>query len=56
MTLHFRPVLSEVQVVMAKNILAHTSVLSSYLFCCMPLLPVTVPCRIVFAKVEDLKI
>ena len=41
---------------LAKFIPVHALILSSYLFFCLPLFlfPFTVPCRIVFAKPEDL--
>ena len=37
-----------------KSIPVHSLILSSHLFFCLPLFPFTVPCRIVFAKPEDL--
>ena len=42
---------------LAKSILVHSLILSSHLFFCLPLFlfPFTVPCRIVFAKPEDLE-
>ena len=42
---------------LAKSISVHSLILSSHLFFCLPLflLPFTVPCRIVFAKPEDLE-
>ena len=42
---------------LAKSILVHYLILSSHLFFCLPLFlfPFTVPCRIVFAKPEDLE-
>ena len=42
---------------LAKSIPVHSLILSSHLFFCLPLLlfPFTVPCRIVFAKPEDLE-
>ena len=42
---------------LAKSIPVHSLILSSHLFFCMPLFlfPFTVPCRIVFAKPEDLE-
>ena len=42
---------------LAKSIPVHSLILSSYLFFCPPLFlfPFTVPCRIVFAKPEDLE-
>ena len=42
---------------LAKSIPVHSLILSSYLFFCLPLFlcPFTVPCRIVFAKQEDLE-
>ena len=41
---------------LAKSIPVHSLILSSHLFFCLPLFlfPLTVPCRIVFAKPEDL--
>ena len=41
---------------LAKSIPVHSLILSSHLFSCLPLFlfPFTVPCRIVFAKSEDL--
>ena len=41
---------------LAKSIPVHSLILSSHLFFCLPLFlfPFTVPCRIVFAKPEDL--
>ena len=41
---------------LAKSIPVHALILSSHLFLCLPLFlfPFTVPCRIVFAKPEDL--
>ena len=43
---------------LAKSIPDHSLILFSHLFFCLPLLlfPFTVPCRIVFAKPEDLEI
>ena len=42
---------------LAKSIPAHSLILSSHLFFCLPLFlcPFTVPCRTVFAKSEDLE-
>ena len=42
---------------LAKSIPVHSLILSSHLFFCLPFLhfPFTVPCRIVFAKPEDLE-
>ena len=42
---------------LAKSIPVHSLILSSHLFFCLPLFlfPFTVPCRIVFAKQEDLE-
>ena len=42
---------------LAKSIPVHSLILSSHLFCCLPLLlfPFTVPYRTVFAKPEDLE-
>ena len=42
---------------LAKSIPVHSLILSSRLFFCLPLFlfPFTVPCRIVFAKPEDLE-
>ena len=42
---------------LAKSIPVHSLILSSYLFFCLPLFlfPFTVPCRIIFAKPEDLE-
>ena len=42
---------------LAKSIPVHSLILSSHLFFCLPLFlfPLTVPCRIVFAKPEDLE-
>ena len=42
---------------LAKSIPIHSLILSSHLFFCLPLFlfPFTVPCRIVFAKPEDLE-
>ena len=41
---------------LARSIPVHSLILSSHLFFCLPLFlfPFTVPCRIVFAKPEDL--
>ena len=48
---------SAAQVELAKSIPVHSLILSSHLFFCLPLFlfPFTVPCRIVFAKPEDLE-
>ena len=48
---------SAVLVELAKSIPVHSLILSSHLFFCLPLFlsPFTVPCRIVFAKPEDLE-
>ena len=42
---------------LAKSIPVHSLILSSHFFFCLPLflLPFTVPCRVVFAKPEDLE-
>ena len=42
---------------LAKSIPVHSLILSSHLFVCLPLFlfPFTMPCRIVFAKPEDLE-
>ena len=40
---------------LAKSIPVHSLILSSHRFFCLPLFPFTVPCRIVFAKPEDLE-
>ena len=42
---------------LTKSIPVHSLILSSHLFFCLPLFlfPITVPCRIVFAKPEDLE-
>ena len=42
---------------MTKPIPVHSLILSSHLFFCLPLFPIpfTVPCRVVFAKPEDLE-
>ena len=42
---------------LAKSIPVHSLILSSHLFFCLPLFlfPFTVPCRIVFAKQEDIE-
>ena len=47
--------LSAALVELAKSIPVHSLILSSHLFFCLPLFlfPFTVPCRIVFAKLED---
>ena len=49
--------LSAAQVELAKSIPVHSLILSFHLFFCLPLFlfPFTVPCRIVFAKPEDLE-
>ena len=57
-TIHFHLVLfSAALVELAKSIPVHSLILSSQLFFCLPLFlfPFTVPCRIVFAKPEDLE-
>ena len=56
-TIPFHPDLfSAALVELAKSIPVHSLILSSHLFFCLPLfLPFTVPCRIVFAKPEDLE-
>ena len=57
-TIPFHLVLfSAVLVELAKSIPVHSLILSSHLFFCQPLFlfPFTVPCRIVFAKPEDLE-
>ena len=48
---------SAAPVELVKSIPVHSLILSSHLFFCLPLLlfPFTVPCRIVFAKQEDLE-
>ena len=46
---------SDALVELAKSIPVHSLILSSHLFFCLPLFPFTVPCRIVFAKPEDLE-
>ena len=48
---------SAVLVELAKSIPVHSLILSSNLFLCLPhfLFPFTVPCRIVFARPEDLE-
>ena len=40
---------------LAKSIPAHSLILSSHLFFCLPLFPFTMLCRIIFAKPEDLE-
>ena len=42
---------------LAKSIPVHSLILSTHLFFCLPLFlfPFTVPCRIVFAKPEDIE-
>ena len=57
-TIPFHPDLfSAALVELAKSIPVHSLILSSHLFFCLPLFlfPFTVPCRIVFAKPEDLE-
>ena len=57
-TIPFHLVLfSAVLVELAKSIPVHSLILSSHLFFCLPLFlfPFTVPCRIVFARPEDLE-
>ena len=57
-TISFHLVLfSAALVELAKSIPVHSLILSSHLFFCLPLFlfPFTVPCRIVFAKPEDLE-
>ena len=57
-TIPFHLVLfSAVLVELAKSIPVHILILSSHLFFCLPLFlfPFTVPCRIVFARPEDLE-
>ena len=57
-TIPFHLVLfSAALVELAKSIPVHSLILSSHLFFCLPrfLFPFTVPCRIVFAKPEDLE-
>ena len=57
-TIPFHPSLSSAALRESPNpILAHSLMLSSHLFFCLPLLlaPFTVPCRIVFAMPEDLE-
>ena len=57
-TIPFHLVLfSAALVELAKFIAVHSLILSSHLFFCLPLFlfPFTVPCRIVFAKPEDLE-
>ena len=48
---------SAAPVELAKSIPVHSLILSSHLFFCLPLFlfPFTVPCRIVFAKPEDIE-
>ena len=58
-TIPFHLVLfSAALVELAKSIPVHSLILSSHLFVCLPLylFPFNVPCRIVFAKPEDLEI
>ena len=58
-TIPFHLVLfSAALVELAKSIPVHSLILSSRLFFCLPLFlfPFTMPCRIVFAKPEDLEI
>ena len=57
-TIPFHLVLfSAVLVELAKSIPVHSLIVSSHLFFCLPLFlfPFTVPCRIVFARPEDLE-
>ena len=57
-TITFHLVLfSAALVELAKYIPVHSLILSSHLFFCLPLFlfPFTVPCRVVFAKPEDLE-
>ena len=57
-TIPFHLVLfSAALVELAKSIPVHSLILSSHLFFCLPifLFPFTVPCRIVFAKPEDIE-
>ena len=57
-TIPFHLVLfSAALVELAKSIPVHSLILSSHLFFCLPLFlfPFSVPCRIVFAKPEDLE-
>ena len=57
-TIPFHTVLfSAARVELAKSNPVHSLILSSHLFFCLPLFlfPFTVPCRIVFAKPEDLE-
>ena len=57
-TIPFHPDLfSAALVELAKSIPVHSLILSSHLFFCLPLFlfPFSVPCRIVFAKPEDLE-
>ena len=57
-TIHFHlDLFSAALVELAKSIPVHSLILSSHLFFCLPLFlfPFTVPCRIVFAKPEDLE-
>ena len=56
-TIPFHLVLfSAAKVGLAKSIPVHSLILSSHLFFCLPLFfPFTVPCRIVFARPEDLE-
>ena len=57
-TIPFHLVLfSAALVELAKSIPVHSLILSSHLFFCLPLFlfPLTVPCRIVIAKPEDLE-
>ena len=53
-----RVLLSAALVELAKSIPVHSLILSPHLFFCLPLFlfPFTVPCRIVFAKPEDLEL
>ena len=57
-TIPIHPFLFSAAIVeLAKSIPIHSLILSSHLFFCLPLFlfPLTVPCRIVFAKPEDQK-
>ena len=57
-TIHFHlDLFSAALVELAESIPVHSLILSSHLFFCLPLFlfPLPVPCRIVFAKPEDLE-
>ena len=56
-TIPFHDLFSAALVKLAKPIIVHSLILSSHLFFCLPLflVPFTVPCRIVFAKPEDIE-